>query len=112
MISTYGEHQTPRRISNFQGYYLLSARNIRDGFISLEDVDYVDADEYEKLFSHCNPKKGDILISCSGSVGRCAVVNDDNDYVMVRSAAMISPLYVDEKVFYVCHSIAICASTN
>ena len=31
-------------------------------------------------------------MSCSGSVGQCAVVENDNKYVMVRSAAMVSPV--------------------
>jgi type I restriction enzyme S subunit len=92
---TDGEHKTPRRVSEYCGYYLLSARNIRDGGILLSDVDYVDQEEFETISKRCNPKRGDVLVSCSGSVGRCAVVNDGNNYVMVRSAAMISPVGVD-----------------
>ena len=92
---TDGEHSTPKRVSDFCGFYLLSARNVRDGEIKLDDVDYVDNSEFERISSRCNPVKGDILISCSGSVGRCAVVNDDNKYVMVRSAAMASPIMCD-----------------
>ena len=92
---TDGEHKTPRRINNYQGYYLLSARNIRDGIMTLEDVDYVCKEEYELISSRCNPHKGDVLISCSGSVGRICVVEDNGCYVMVRSAAMVSPLLSD-----------------
>ena len=92
---TDGEHSTPKRVSDFCGFYLLSARNVRDGEIKLDDVDYVDNSEFERISSRCNPVKGDILITCSGSVGRCAVVNDDNKYVMVRSAAMASPIMCD-----------------
>lgn len=87
-----GEHKTPRRVSEYCGYYLLSARNVRDGELFLEDVDYVDEMEYKTIALRCNPQKGDILLSCSGSVGRCTVVKDNNKYVMVRSAAMVSPL--------------------
>ena len=94
---TDGEHKTPRRIDSFCGFYLLSARNIRDGYILLDDVDYVDAEEFEKISHRCNPKRGDVLISCSGSVGRCATVADDNLYVMVRSAAMIAPVLLNSK---------------
>lgn len=92
---TDGEHKTPRRVTEYCGYYLLSARNIRDGYLALQDVDYVDENEFEIISKRCNPQKGDVLISCSGSVGRCAVINDMNRYVMVRSAAMVSPIYVD-----------------
>ena len=94
---TDGEHKTPRRSAKYCGYYLLSARNVRDGHIQLDDVDFVDEAEYKLISTRCNPKRGDILISCSGSVGRCAVVNDDNNYVMVRSAAMVSPILLDSK---------------
>ena len=100
---TDGEHKTPRRVDSFCGYYLLSARNVRDGFISLDDVDYVDEEEYSRIAIRCNPKKHDVLISCSGSVGRCSIVSDDNKYVMVRSAAMVSPLSVDST--YLMYSI-------
>ena len=96
-LITDGEHSTPERISNNKGYYLLSARNILNGYIQLDNVDYVSEQEYERISKRCNPKQGDILISCSGSIGRCAVVEDSNNYVMVRSAAMIRPCIVNSK---------------
>ena len=89
---TDGEHKTPRRVPNYCGFFLLSARNVRDGYISLNNVDYVDKVEYLNISKRCNPIKNDILISCSGSIGRCCIVDDDNKYVMVRSAAMVSPI--------------------
>ncbi|CVI70074.1 Type-1 restriction enzyme EcoKI specificity protein [Eubacteriaceae bacterium CHKCI004] len=88
-IVTDGEHKTPHRCENYSGYYLLSARNIQNSFLLLDNVDYVDREEYSRISKRCNPKRNDVLISCSGSVGRVAVVEDDNHYVMVRSAAMI-----------------------
>ena len=91
-IVTDGEHKTPLRCNSFMGYYLLSARNIQNGYIILNDVDYVDEFEYNRISKRCNPKKNDVLISCSGSIGRIAVVSDDNKYVMVRSAAMVRAL--------------------
>ena len=73
----------------------MSARNIQNGFLSLVDVDFVDKSEFEKISKRCNPKDNDVLISCSGSIGRVAVVNDGNDYVMVRSAAMVRPVSIN-----------------
>lgn len=83
---TDGEHSTPRRSTT--GYYLLSARNITNEGIKLDDVDFVEEEEYLRIRKRCNPEIGDVLISCSGSVGRVAVA-DSNEYVMVRSAALI-----------------------
>ena len=100
---TDGEHKTPKRVTDYCGFFLLSARNVRDGYISLNDVDYVDKTEYLNISKRCNPVKNDILISCSGSVGRCCTVDDDNNYVMVRSAAMISPIQCYSK--YIMYAI-------
>lgn len=94
-ILTDGEHKTPHRCESFKGFYLLSARNIRDGFIALDDVDYVDEQEFERISARCNPKRNDVLISCSGTVGRITVVADENHYVMVRSAAMLRLCEID-----------------
>ena len=94
---TDGEHKTPRRTAEYVGYYLLSARNIRDGHLSLEDVDYVDGKEYSLISKRCNPKHNNILISCSGSIGRVCLVPDDGNYVMVRSAAVAVPILVYSK---------------
>lgn len=86
---TDGEHITPRRAPS--GKYLLSARNIQNGSIALENVDYVDEIEFERIRRRCDPSIGDVLLSCSGSVGRVALVDCDDCYVMVRSAAMLRP---------------------
>ena len=94
---TDGEHKTPRRTAEYVGYYLLSARNIRDGHLSLEDVDYVDGKEYSLISKRCNPKRNNILISCSGRIGRVCLVPDDGNYVMVRSAAVAVPILVHSK---------------
>jgi len=73
---TDGEHLTPKRSS--AGNYLLSARNIQNGRIALENVDFVGDDEFERIRKRCDPSIGDVLLSCSGSVGRVALV-DKND---------------------------------
>jgi type I restriction enzyme, S subunit len=86
---TDGDHATPRRTTS--GNFLLSARNIRDGRILLTDVDFVPADEFARMRNRCDPNVGDVLISCSGSVGRVALVDRSNAYAMVRSAAMVRP---------------------
>jgi len=84
---TDGEHITPRRTES--GYYLLSARNIQNGYLDLSNVDYVPQDEYERIRKRCNPEEGDILISCSGSIGRICRVPKELDFVMVRSVAVV-----------------------
>lgn len=83
---TDGDHVTPIRKS--QGYYLLSARNVLNGRIDVSDVDYVGLAEYQRMKRRCGPEAGDILISCSGTIGRVAVVPVGFECVLVRSAAL------------------------
>ena len=84
---TDGDHATPRRSRH--GYYLLSARNVLNGRLDVSDVDYVDAAEYQRMRQRCSPEPGDILISCSGTIGRVAVIPPDFECVLVRSAALV-----------------------
>lgn len=84
---TDGEHITPIR-SN-EGIYLLSARNIQNHKISLKDVDFIEKEEYERISKRIVPQKGDILVSCSGTIGRVARVKEDFIFQMVRSVALI-----------------------
>jgi type I restriction enzyme, S subunit len=84
---TDGEHQTPVRTT--EGVKLLSARNIRNGNIDVNDVDYVSIEEHERIKRRCNPVRGDILISCSGTIGRVTTVETDEPFSLVRSVAMV-----------------------
>lgn len=86
---TDGEHLTPRRVSD--GIKLLSARNIRHGYIDVSDVDFIDPSEYERIRRRCNPSIGDVLISCSGTIGRVTTVDTREPFALVRSVALVRP---------------------
>lgn len=84
---TDGDHHTPKRTDS--GYKLLSARNVLDGQIDLSNTDFVGQGEYERMIRRCHPERGDILISCSGSIGRVCRISFDEPIVLVRSAALV-----------------------
>jgi type I restriction enzyme S subunit len=84
---TDGEHSTPERSES--GFYLLSARNIKNSYLDLSNVDYVPEKELRKIQKRCNPQAGDIIISCSGTIGNVCMVPVGLDAGMVRSAALI-----------------------
>lgn len=97
-LITDGEHQTPLRSDS--GVKLLSARNIRNGKLDFSDVDFVPMEEFARIGRRCAPVRGDVLISCSGSIGRVAVVDTDEPLAMVRSAAMARPIQAKVRPFY------------
>jgi len=84
---TDGDHQTPVRAA--QGVFLLSARNVLDGQLDLSDVDFIPRFEYERMIRRCFPEAGDLLVSCSGTIGRVCEVPEGFDCALVRSAALV-----------------------
>ena len=94
-VVTDGEHITPTR-SN-KGIFLLSARNIQDGWISFEKVDYISKDVHEKLKQRLTINEGDVLMSCSGSVGRSCVAPKKPEFSLVRSVAALKPVIENGK---------------
>ncbi len=89
-VITDGEHITPRRTS--EGVLLLSARNVLNGRLALDDVDYVPEDKYERIAKRIAIQAGDVLLSCSGTVGRSCVVPAGLRFTLVRSVAVLRPV--------------------
>ncbi|HCH6155856.1 restriction endonuclease subunit S [Vibrio parahaemolyticus] len=88
---TDGDHKTPPRIE--AGYTLLSAKNVRDGFIDFSTTDFISEDDYMKSRERCLPEHNDLLIvSVGGTIGRSSLVPKKSDFALVRSVALIKPL--------------------
>lgn len=89
-VVTDGEHITP--IRKDLGIYLLSARNIQNHKIALSDVDFIDNEEYNRISQRIKPKRSDILLSCSGTIGRVAQIKTEEKFQLVRSVALLRPI--------------------
>lgn len=88
---TDGEHQTPKRTD--RGTLLLSARNIQQGFIDIinEKVDYIGESEVQRINKRLKIEKNDVLLSCSGTIGRVTTNTLNENFCIVRSVAIIRP---------------------
>lgn len=86
-VITDGEHITPRRVD--KGILLLSCRNVTNEGLDFSQVDYIDDAEYQRIARRIIPQADDILISCSGTVGRCCRVPHNLTFQMVRSVALL-----------------------
>jgi type I restriction enzyme S subunit len=95
---TDGDHQTPPRISS--GFRLLSAKNVRDGYLDTSNCDFIAEEHYIKSRERCFPEEGDLLIvSVGGTIGRSSVVPNDSSFALVRSVALIKPLMLNPFYF-------------
>jgi type I restriction enzyme S subunit len=88
---TDGEHATPPRIHE-QQVPLVTAKNVRDGFMDYGNTDWVSYETATKAWRRCRPSVGDLLLVCVGATtGRLCVLRERRDMVLVRSVALIRP---------------------
>jgi type I restriction enzyme S subunit len=88
---TDGEHATPKRTSD--GLVpLVTAKNVRDGYMDYDDTDFVDILVAEKCWNRCKPEQDDLLmVSVGATLGRLTILHESKDMVIVRSVTLIRP---------------------
>ena len=85
-----GEHATVKRVD--EGHLFISARNIKtDHQIVLDTVTYVNDENFAKIRKRFAPQKGDILLTCAGTIGNSAIVPDLPPFVADRGLTMLRP---------------------
>ncbi|QZO12903.1 restriction endonuclease subunit S [Pseudoalteromonas piscicida] len=100
-----GTHKTPKYVS--EGVKFISAKDIFGFKVSFENTRFITEEEHKELIKRCNPKKGNVLITKSGTLGRVAVVKDELEFSLFESVANVPVLppmiseFVSKQVYYV-----------
>jgi len=90
---TDGEHIQPRYKES--GLPMLTAKNVRDGFVDFDDKGLIGKDEFAACLRRCAPKKDDVLIvSVGATTGRAAIVAECEPFAIVRSVLLLRPIPV------------------
>lgn len=84
-----GTHHTP--IYTTSGVPFISVKDIRDGIIYFDDCKFVSDETHAELIKRCNPQKGDLLVTKSGTIGRTAIVIDGKEFSLFVSVALLKP---------------------
>ena len=84
-----GTHHTPTYVEN--GVAFLSVKDIRNEKIYFDECKYISQEQHEKLCERCHPEPGDLLITKSGTIGRCAVVETKRPFSLFVSVALLKP---------------------
>lgn len=82
-----GTHHTPRYVD--EGMDFISAKDIRNGAINFEGCRQISVEEFDLLTKRCCPKRGDILVTKSGSIGAVAVIETDRRFTLFESVAVV-----------------------
>lgn len=89
-LITDGSHFSPA--TSEEGYPYVTVRDVREGRIDLEGALRIPKDSFEELSRNgCQPRRGDVLFSKDGTVGRVALVVSDDPFVVLSSLAILRP---------------------
>ena len=85
---THGTHQDAE-----EGPYLLSAKNIKNGQIIIDDSSdrKISEDEFNQIHTKFTLKNGDILLTIVGSIGESAILESAGKFTFQRSVAFLRP---------------------
>lgn len=93
-----GTHHTPKYIDS--GIKFISAKNIINEKIDFSECKYISLEEHNVLIKRCNPSRNSLLITKSGTIGRVAIVNTDEEFSLFESVALIKPIDKNNLVDY------------
>lgn len=87
---TDGEHFRPQTISS--GVYFLSAKDIRETGVNLDDPLFVSRETADKARARCDPEYGDLLIVSRGATcGRICKVDISDEFCLLGSVILVKP---------------------
>jgi len=71
------------------GVPIITGKNVNQGKIIFETADRTPTSSYQELNEKDRPKRGDILITKDGSIGRTAIVDSDEPFCINQSVAVL-----------------------
>jgi len=72
-----------------KGPPIVTAKNVQDGYMTFESAHCAEAHEFGELNPKDLPRKGDILITKDGTIGRAAIVETDVPFCINQSVAVL-----------------------
>lgn len=86
---TDGSHFSPETTS--EGKYYITVRDVGKDSIDFDNAPKISVEDYNTLKRNgCEPKKGDVLLSKDGTIGKCIIVNG-TDFVILSSLGLLRP---------------------
>lgn len=85
---TDGEHGSVTRITD--GHPFLNAKHIlKNGNIDWDTVTFIGDTDHQKIYKRCNPEKGDILLTTTGTIGNVAILPECEEVSMDRGITLL-----------------------
>lgn len=88
---TDGSHNPPKGV-DYSNYRMLSSQNVMNGYLTFDKVRYLSETDFNLENARTNAKKGDVLLTIVGTIGRtCVLQGTEGKITFQRSVAILSP---------------------
>ena len=85
---TDGSHFSPKTVP--KGYPYITVRDIINDKINFSKCRFINNKDFNALKKNgCSPEKGDLLFSKDGTVGKVTIVENNNEFVVLSSLAIL-----------------------
>ena len=84
-----GTHDSPKK--TIQGHYLVTGKNIKNGFINISDAYFISSEDHDKIQKRSFLNLGDIIVSNIGTIGATALIFETPNY-SVKNVIILRPL--------------------
>ncbi len=93
-----GTHDSPKFVQD--GFPLVTSKNIKNGTIILDDVNFISKEDYDKINQRSKVDKGDILMPMIGTIGNPVIVDIEPTFA-IKNVALIKFPSQEVKARYV-----------
>ena len=84
-----GTHDSPRYVNS--GHPFITSKNIKEGFINYEDVQYISDDDFNEINKRSKVSVNDILMGMIGTIGNIALIREVPDFA-IKNVALIKDI--------------------
>lgn len=81
-----GTHDSPKFVQD--GFPLVTSKNIKNGTIILDDVNFISKEDYDKINQRSKVDKGDILMPMIGTIGNPVIIDIEPTFA-IKNVALI-----------------------
>ena len=81
-----GTHDSPKYVP--EGHPFITSKNVNNGFINYDDVQYVADEDYEEINKRSNVDVHDILMGMIGTIGNLALIRKEPNFA-IKNVALI-----------------------
>ena len=81
-----GTHDSPKYVQ--EGYPFITSKNVSNGFINYDDIQYVNEEDYKKINKRSKVDIHDILMGMIGTIGNLALIREEPNFA-IKNVALI-----------------------